>query len=90
MISTKSIKISKKTATIVFETSDENITNLNRHEIVALSLLTGFYNPLRKYSNNDTPIDIEKLNEFSQQFNNLINDVIGATDIDVEEINEEK
>jgi hypothetical protein len=75
MITTKSIDVKKKTITIVFEPDNDGnngyLDTRNYNEAFAISLLTGFYNPLRPYSNG-SPINIEGLKVQKQKFENLI------------------
>ena len=82
----KKLKFTKKTATYTFDiaepwsndTEEEKMT-----EVLALSLLIGNYNPLRKYCKNDKPIDIEQLEGFKTEFDNLIGRVTGSMNTDI-------
>ncbi len=88
MLSTKNFHIKKQSVTFTLEGECTYLHNLNKYEAVSLALLTGFYNPMRRYSDNDKPIDIKKLAEFKERFKDLINEVISEmeVDLDVEEI----
>ncbi len=91
MINTKSIQVKSKSMTITFQSYDYgDICNLDRYELSAIALLTGFYNPLRKHSRTDKPIDLDKLAKHKSDFNKLINNVISDIDVDVEDIDKLK
>ena len=83
---TKSLKISKRTMSVVFETHEKEVCNLDRYKVVSIALLNGFYNPLRPYSETN-PIDLNKLKELRNEYDQLINKTIGLINIDVELIN---
>ena len=84
---TRMLKFKKRTAQVIFE-PDHNIewSLEDMRQIVALLLLTGMYNPLRAYTNNDTPIDLKELEAYKDRFNALIDDVNHAMKISVTEI----
>ena len=84
-MNTKSIKINKNTTSIVFQ-ADGKVCNLDRYELTALSLLTGFYNPLTQFSKSENPIDLDKLKELTEKYKDLINETIKLIDVDVEDI----
>ncbi len=86
MIYSKSIHIKQKTATLVLDGEDNYLNNLNYYEIAALLLLTGFYNPLRRVSPSDNPIDLESLKGYKQRFQDLINEVISEAEVNADEI----
>jgi len=86
MISTKSIKVSKRTFTMTFQSLDKELCNLEKYEAVAIALMTGFYNPLRKVSRLDAPINLDKMAAHQEKFNAIINDIITDIEVDVEDI----
>ena len=55
---------------------------------MALALLVGAYNPLRKHSENDEPIDLEKLNSFKDRFNELIWEVKNEMNLNIDGLEE--
>lgn len=82
----KKLKFTKKTATFTFDiaepwSNDTDETEMTR--VLALSLLIGNYNPLRKYCKNDQPIDIEHLEGFKTEFDNLISRVSDSMNTDI-------
>jgi len=80
------LKINKKTAIISLITSSRSICNLDRYKVLAICLLTGAYNPLRKFSKKGCPIDLLKLSKYKERFEDLLNEVINDMDVDVEEV----
>lgn len=77
----KSVKFTKRTASLTMFSED---SNLDRYTVLAISLLMGNYNALRKHSKNDSPIDLGKLEVFKERHRDLLNDIINEMDIDVE------
>ena len=77
----KKVKFSKKTATVKFEC--DSMTE--KQQLIALALISGNYNPLRKYSSNDKPIDIEQMNEYTQKLEDLLFKVYLDTNVKPEE-----
>jgi len=90
MLTTKNFEIKKQSVSFTFESDDKQIHNLNRYEAVSIALLTGYYNPMRKYSDSDKPIDIKRLFELREKFNGLINEVISEMDVNVEDVEKVK
>lgn len=72
-----SLKFTPKTAKIIVDRGG------NEEKILALSLLMGNYNPLRKFSKNDSPIDLEKLEAYKDRLENLISEMVSDMDVDV-------
>ena len=81
-IQLRSGKRTKKTVSMVFECETMSQTKLN----IALSLLCGSFNPLRKHSKSDTPINLEKLKAFKEKFNELLIEVVENMDVNIHEI----
>jgi hypothetical protein len=80
MIKNKTAKYEKTSTTIkLFATTSEQ-----KRENIALALLTGSYNPLRKHSLSGQPIDEERLKKFQEEFNNIIAKVSYEMNIDIE------
>lgn len=78
----KSLKQTKKTTQITLNSeSDYEISNN-----MALALLLGSYNSMRKYSINDKPIDSYKLHELQTKFRNLLFEVENAMSVNIREI----
>jgi len=71
MTTLKSGKIQKKTAVITLH--NENIIDTENN--IALALLLGAYNPLRKHSSNDMPINLDKLEELQNKFDSIISEI---------------
>lgn len=71
MLYLKSVKRNKRTAVFTFEYESEE----QFKELVALALVSGFYNPLRKFTDNDKPIDWEIFKGYRDKFLHLIADV---------------
>jgi len=67
----KSGKIQKKTAVITLH--NENIIDAENN--IAIALLLGAYNPLRKHSPNEMPINLDKLKELQNEFDSIISEI---------------
>lgn len=83
----RNIKFTKQTAKITlgigaFRTR-KSYSAPKMMRVLALSLLLGNYNPLRKYCKNDQPIDLEKLEGFKTEFDDLISRVRDSMNIDI-------
>lgn len=86
MMTIKKLKFTKKTATFTFDIAEpwENKTDQTKKaEMLMLSLLCGSFNPLRKFSSDKGPIELDKLYEFTQQYKNIIFDMIQNADADL-------
>lgn len=82
----KKLKFSQKTATFTFdiaETWSNKTDQTKKAEMLMLSLLCGSFNPLRKFSSDKGPIELDKLSEFIQQYENMIFDIIQNVDTDL-------
>lgn len=73
-----------KTTTMVFESETLDQTKNN----IAVALLCGAFNPLRKYSSNGVPIDLEKLKKLQIEFRNLLEEVELNMNVDILKVNE--
>ncbi|MFB3057352.1 MAG: hypothetical protein ACE1ZQ_09360 [Ignavibacteriaceae bacterium] len=71
------LKLTKKTAILSLTTDGD------KNELAAIALLFGAYNPLRKHSDNNCPINLEKLTEYKERMDNLIYDVINDMNVNV-------
>ena len=81
-IQLRSGKRTNKTVSMVFECETMHQTKLN----IALSLLCGSFNPLRKHSKSSTPINFDKLQSFKTEFNELLKEVAENMDVNIHEI----
>lgn len=84
MLRFRKLKQTTLTTQITFES--DTVEELRSN--IALALLTGAYNPLRKHSKGGQPIDYDKLKVFQEKFETLISDVKDEMDINVLEIKE--
>ena len=85
----KKTTLKKKSASIVVGSCEKKeFNNLERYEITALSLLLGGYNPLRRYSSNYSPIDLDELKGLQSEFHKLINETIDKMNVSIEDITE--
>ena len=83
----RNIKFTKQTAKITlglgtFRTRSKYDSS-KMMRVLALSLLLGNYNPLRQYCKNNQPIDLEKLEGFKAEFDDLISRVRGSMNTDI-------
>ena len=79
MVQIRKAKQNKLTTQMTFESDTVDQLRSN----VALALLTGSFNPLRKYSKEGQPIDLDKLKIFQEKFNNLISEVESEMNINI-------
>lgn len=82
MLQIRKAKKNKLTTQIVFESGTIDQLKSN----IALGLLTGGFNPLRKYAKNGQPISLDKLKDFQLKFNNLISEVKNEMNININEV----
>jgi len=82
----KSIKFKKKTITITLESKYNKNSNKEIKKAIALGLLCGLYNPIRKYSNSDNPIDIKSLRDYRYDYEFLVEEIIRKLNIDITNI----
>lgn len=82
MVQIRKAKQNKLTTQMTFESDAVDQLRSN----IALGLLTGSYNPLRKYSKNGQPIDLDKLKSFQEKFNNLISEVENEMSVNITEV----
>lgn len=71
MVQLKQGKQNPKTTAMIFESETLDQTRSN----IALALLCGGYNSLRKYTSNGISIDIDKLDKLRIEFSNLLDEV---------------
>jgi hypothetical protein len=71
MVEIRKAKQKKLTTQMTFEAETVNQLRSN----IALGLLTGSFNPLRKYSKDGQSIDLDKLKVLQENFNYLICEV---------------
>lgn len=82
----KKLKFTKKTATFTFDIAEpwENKTDQTKKaELIALSLLFGTFNPLRKFSSDKDPIQLNELSKCTEQYQNMIFDLLQNIDADL-------
>ena len=81
----RSLEFKKLTAVIKFE----NYNTALKNELIALSLINGLYNPMRKYSDNDMPLTMDQMEEYRKKFDTLIADIVYDMNLitDFEKIN---
>ena len=82
MIQIKKAKQNKLTTQMTFEAETVNQLRSN----IALGLLTGSFNPLRKYSKDGQPIDLDKLKVLQKKFDNLISEVENEMSVNIIEV----
>jgi len=82
MVQLKRAKQTTKTTQLVLES--ETINQLGSN--IALGLLTGGYNPLRRYSKDGQPIDLDKLKALQERFDDLIYDVKEVMNVNILEV----
>ena len=75
----KNLTFTKTTAKIIVHV--ESIED--KKDIVAQSLLLGNFNPLREFSENDTPINLDKLKEFKDRYEDLICEMVDSMNVKV-------
>lgn len=82
MLGLKSIKVKKSVTNVVINLDDTSTLE----QTMALSLLLGNYNSLRKASEDNTPIDLEKLEAFRLSFSSLLSNVASEMSINLDDI----
>ncbi len=80
----KSAKIKKRTTNITLYSENK----IEVKEILALSLLMGAYNSLRKHSQSGQPICEDVLKVYQDKFSDLIYQVMGSMDINTSSVEE--
>ena len=82
MVQIRKAKQNKLTTQMTFEAKTVNQLRSN----IALGLLSGSFNPLRKYSKDGQPIDLDKLKALQQKFNDLISEVENEMSVNIIEV----
>jgi phage terminase Nu1 subunit (DNA packaging protein) len=82
MVQIKQAKQTKTTTQMTF--CSNNVDELSNN--IALALLTGSFNTLRKYSKNGQPINLDKLKNFKEKFDDLIYDVKSEMSINIKDV----
>lgn len=83
MIDIKNLKLNKKTALLTIYSESGLLNNsIDEKRIIALSLMIGNFNPLRKYASSGVPIDLDKFEKYQDRFNTLIDDIVSDLEID--------
>ena len=82
MIQFRKAKQKKLTTEITFGAVTDNQLESN----IALGLLTGGFNTLRKYSKDGQPIDLDKLKKLQEKFEYLISEVKCEMTINIDEV----
>ena len=80
----KSAKIKKRTTSLTLYSENK----IEVKEILAVYLLMGAYNSLRKHSPNGQPICDDLLKIYQDKFSDLIYQVMGSMDINTSSVEE--
>jgi hypothetical protein len=70
--------------TVVLTLHSESVRDIRNN--IALALLLGAYNPLRQYSTNGIPIDIERFKELQDKFDSIISEVESEMQVSILEV----
>lgn len=84
MVQIRKAKQNKLTTQITFESETVNQLRSN----VALALLAGSFNSLRKYSKDRQPIDLDRLKVFQEKFDKLISEVENEMSVNIIEVDD--
>lgn len=74
----KKAKFTKKTVTVTFDISkagSNETDDYKKREILSLLLISGAFNPMRKYCSENMPIELDKLRQLKKEFVDLINHI---------------
>jgi len=83
---TNNVKFRANKATLTIIGIEKNLSVFEVRRIIALALVTGMANPLRKYT--ESQIDFEKVAEYREKFLNLIDEINYEFNFDYSEITE--
>ena len=78
----KRAKQTTKTTQLVLVSETDHQLSSN----IALGLLLGGYNPLRRHSKDGQPIDLDKLKALQERFSDLIHDVQEVMNVNIWEV----
>lgn len=82
MIQIRKAKQNKLTTQMTFEA--ETVDQLKSN--IALGLLVGSFNSLRKYSKDGQPIDLDRLKILQEKFDSLISEVANEMSVSIIEV----